>query len=90
MGNEPEARTFVLTIHAARAVSERGIELAWIERALTEPDEVRPDPAEAALRHSLKAIPEHGGRVLRVVVNVTVSPRRVVTVFFDRRERRRP
>jgi hypothetical protein len=29
-------------------------------------------------------IPEHGGRVLRVVLNVVAAPIRVVTVYFDR------
>jgi hypothetical protein len=29
-------------------------------------------------------LPEFGGRVLRVVVNKTVVPERVVTVYFDR------
>lgn len=30
-------------------------------------------------------IPEHGGRFLRVIVNHHVTPKRVVTLFFDRR-----
>jgi hypothetical protein len=38
--------------------------------------------------HYIKSIPEHGGRFLRVVVNQTVTPSRIVTVFFDRRLRR--
>jgi len=29
-------------------------------------------------------IPEHGDRVLRVVLNNTVVPARVVSVYFDR------
>jgi hypothetical protein len=35
--------------------------------------------------HHIKAIPEHGGRFLRVVVNPHVQPGRIVTLFFDRR-----
>jgi len=31
-----------------------------------------------------RKIPECEGRVLRVAVNVTVTPNRVVSVFFDR------
>ena len=31
-----------------------------------------------------RKIPEFGGRVLRVAVNTTVEPNRVVSVFFDR------
>ena len=30
---------------------------------------------------------EHEGRILHVVVNPHVTPKRVVTVFFDRRAR---
>ncbi len=38
--------------------------------------------------HYIKAIPEFGGRSLRVVMNLDVIPNRVITVFFDRRIRR--
>jgi hypothetical protein len=38
--------------------------------------------------HYIKAIPEHGERFLRVIVNHHVTPKRVVTLFFDRRLRR--
>jgi hypothetical protein len=31
-----------------------------------------------------RKIPEFGGRVLRVAVNTTVEPNRVVSVFFNR------
>jgi hypothetical protein len=39
--------------------------------------------------HYFKEISEHGGRILHVVVNPHVSPKKVVTVFFDRRARRK-
>lgn len=35
--------------------------------------------------HYIRAIPEQGGRFLRVVVNTRVRPNQVVTLFFDRR-----
>ncbi|MBI5681571.1 MAG: DUF4258 domain-containing protein [Deltaproteobacteria bacterium] len=38
--------------------------------------------------HYFKSIPEHDGRILHVVVNPHVSPKKIVTVFFDRRARR--
>jgi hypothetical protein len=40
-----------------------------------------------ALTHALAKIPECGDRVLRVVYNAYVDPLRVVTAYFDRRER---
>jgi hypothetical protein len=36
-------------------------------------------------KHYLKQIPQSGGKFLRVIVNPSVSPKRVITAFFDRR-----
>ncbi len=36
------------------------------------------------LIHALRAIPEFGDRVLRVIYNRTRQPPHVVTAFFDR------
>lgn len=79
---------YVLSTHAERVLIERGIKRDWVERTLAEPDETRPDARDKSLVHHLRVIPEHGNRVLRIVVNETVDPRRIVTIFFDRRERR--
>jgi len=43
------------------------------------------DPHDAAVERRFRRIPEFGDRVLRVAVNTTVDPLRVVSVFFDRR-----
>ncbi|MYB25567.1 MAG: hypothetical protein F4X37_10780 [Acidimicrobiia bacterium] len=42
------------------------------------------DPCDAEVERFYRTIPERGGRVLRVLVNVTADPWRVVTAFFDR------
>jgi hypothetical protein len=47
-----------------------------------ERNRIKADPGTV---HYLGTIPEHGHRVLRVVINRQVSPVRVVTVFFDRK-----
>jgi hypothetical protein len=60
----------------------------WVKQALDAPD--RTDNPVDGTAHYIKAIPEHGGRFLRVVVNPTVTPRRIATVFFDRRLGRPP
>ncbi len=60
----------------------------WVWRTLQSPD--RTELGADGNAHYIKAIPEHGGRFLRVVVNRRVAPERVVTVFFDRRLRRKP
>lgn len=87
--NTPEELPFDLTAHARQVVAERGIALAWVARVLSAPERTEPDSVDAELHHALASIPEHGGRVLRVVYNRTTSPWRVVTAYFDRRERRK-
>jgi hypothetical protein len=81
---------FVLTAHAATALSERDIEIAWVEQVLRQPVRIEPDREDATLRHALGRIAEWANRVLRVVYNETVEPRRAVTVYFDRTLRNEP
>ena len=78
---------FILTMHASHVVVERELKLEWIDLALSAPDRTNRDPNHPTLCHSLRSIPERGGRVLRVVYNDTQTPWLVVTAFFDRRER---
>ncbi|MDA8107724.1 MAG: DUF4258 domain-containing protein [Betaproteobacteria bacterium] len=80
----PEIPAFVLTEHAKVVLAERGIPLAWVERALARPQRTAVDDADPELRHAIAAIPEHGDRYLRVIYNFTVAPWRVVTAYFDR------
>ena len=75
---------FDLTKHAQKALEERGIPVEWMERTLSAPELVLPDPDAATVERRFRRIPEFGGRVLRVAVNTAVDPNRVVSVFFDR------
>ena len=75
---------YELTQHAREVLAERRIRVEWLERALSEPELKQPDPADATLERRYRKIPEHENRVLRVVVNTTVAPERVVSVYFDR------
>lgn len=75
---------FELTKHAQQVLDERGIPVEWMERTLTEPELVLPDPEDASIERRFRRIPEFGGRVLRVALNTTAEPNRVVSVFFDR------
>lgn len=75
---------YELSQHAHDVLTERKIPVEWLERALHEPELKRPDPADATLERRYRKIPEHANRVLRVVVNTTVAPERVVSVYFDR------
>jgi hypothetical protein len=84
----PSTPTFRLSAHAERVIAERRISRAWIERVLSSPARVEPDPFDPCLSHALAPIFERDGRVLRIVYNHEEKPRLVVTAFFDRRERR--
>ena len=75
---------FELTKHAQKALDEREIPAEWMERTLSAPELVLPDPEDATVERRFRRIPEFGNRVLRVVVNTAVEPQRVVSVFFDR------
>ena len=76
---------FELTKHAQKALNEREIPMEWLERTLAAPELTLPDPDDATVERRFRRIPEFGGRVLRVAVNTTVEPKRVVSVFFDRK-----
>ena len=75
--------SLVFTAHARTMMHERGIQEDWIRNTVHNPDstELRQDDEV----HYLKMIPENGGKVLRVVINPSVDPKRVITMFFDRR-----
>jgi Domain of unknown function (DUF4258) len=72
------------SLHALDVLHERDISEEWVRRVLDAPTVERADFVDPALVHALAAIPERGGRVLRVVYNREVEPIRVVTAFFDR------
>lgn len=73
--------------HAQEMLQERRIPEEWMWRTIDEPD--RLETGADGNTHYMKAIAEHGGRSLRVVVNTHLQPKRIVTVFFDRRLGRR-
>lgn len=76
---------YQLTDHAVTTVSERNIDMSWIERAISHPARVEPDKSDPELQHHLLGIEENENRVLRVVINTTVEPLRVITAYFDRK-----
>jgi hypothetical protein len=75
---------YELTQHARDVLADRCIPVDWLEQALGEPELRQADPTDATLERRCRRIPEHEKRVLRVVVNVTVVPERVVSVYFYR------
>lgn len=75
---------YELSNHAAKRMQERKIEERWVEMTLAEPDRDEQDPIDSQARHALKRIAEKDNRVLRVVYNDTTSPKRIISVYFDR------
>lgn len=82
------ADDIVFTTHAQATMIERGIKEEWVWDAIRSAD--RQELGKDANTHFLKAIGEFDARILRVIVNRNVEPNRIVTVFFDRRLRRKP
>ena len=74
---------FELTKHATQALAEREIPVEWVEQTLAAPELRLPDPDDPTVERRYRRIPEFGGRVLRVAVNGTIAPERMVSVFFD-------
>ena len=71
------------TAHASRMLKERRIAREWVDRTLVSP--VQTETKADGTVHYLGTVAEHGGRILRVVVNPKQEPPQVITVFFDRR-----
>jgi hypothetical protein len=69
---------------ARHVISERNISDEWIDQVISDPDLVTKDHEDPELEHHLGTIEEFGNRVLRVVLNTTVEPSRIVTAYFDR------
>lgn len=78
---------YTLTAHATVVLAERAIPVAWVTHVLEHPERTEPDRTDSALIHALGRIREFGNRVLRVIYNDTTTPKRIVTVYFDRTQR---
>ena len=74
----------ILTAHARQVMAERDIPLDWVQRTVDAPALRSRDPYDEEVERFYLPIAERGNRVLRVAVNVTSDPWRVVSAFFDR------
>lgn len=68
-------------------LKERCISSQWVQNTLSLPDYVENNPDGTT--HYIKKIEEYERRWLRVIVNEKKVPPVIVTVFFDRRLRRK-
>lgn len=74
--------------HAKDMLIERGIVEEWVWRTVNAPDRKRRHPDHDNM-HYTKMLGDAKGRVLHVVVDERSQPNHVVTVFFDRRMRKK-
>ena len=77
---------FEFTEHARDMLKERDIQEELVWRTIDNPDKTEIGKDENT--HYYKAIEEMKNRILHIVVNNNVSPKKLITVFFDRRARR--
>ena len=76
---------YTFTAHARDMLREREIPEQSVLQAINEPDEK--NMGNDGNMHFFKSMPERENRILHVVVNETVEPSRIVTLFLDRRRR---
>jgi hypothetical protein len=76
---------YIFTKHALDMMEERSISETWVWRTINESENIF--TSDDGNLHFSKAITEKENRVLHVVVNPNVSPKRIITLFFDRRLR---
>ncbi|MFH1109854.1 MAG: DUF4258 domain-containing protein [Planctomycetota bacterium] len=82
--------SFTISGHARRRMTQRGITDGEIRRVLMNPDRVERDPDDTELMHAVKRFFREGDSVvLRVVYNEVRRPWRIVTVYCDRKARRK-
>jgi len=81
------AQEYEFSSHARDMLAERAIREERVYETIAE-HEIRRRAEDGTIRFA-RRIEELGGRYLRVVVNPAVKPRRIVTMFFDRRLRGR-
>jgi hypothetical protein len=76
---------FQLSSHAHEQMIIRELKISWVSDTLSNPERILLLADSFGNTHYLKQISEFGNRWLRVVVNPTQEPPRIVTLFFDRR-----
>lgn len=81
------AKPLRFTGHARTAIAERELAEAWVEAAALSPEWEAPDPRPGVVRR-YRAIPERGGRILRVACVETPDEIRILSAFLDRRARK--
>jgi hypothetical protein len=77
---------YIFTAHAKDMLREREITEEWVLQCIQNPD--KSQLGDDGNMHYLRLLAERDNRILHVVVNENVEPKRIVTLFLDRRERK--
>jgi hypothetical protein len=83
-------KPIALTAHAQIRLQNRRIDPKWVEETILDPEWIEGEPRDPTIERRFRAIPQFGGRVLRVACVETNSSIRVISVMFDRNARRKP
>lgn len=78
---------YILSKHAQAQQTERHIPDEWIRQTVEEPDEILERADKNGNTHYIRSIADFGKRKLRVIVNTSDEPNKIVTLFFGRRLR---
>ena len=77
---------YIFTVHAKDMLKEREIKEEWVLQTIQNPD--RRQIGNDSNTHYFRILPDRANHTLHVVVNETVKPNRIITLFLDRRERK--
>ena len=80
-------KAIVFTQHALNAMRERQLDEQWVTETVQAPQWHEADPHDVTISRRFRAIPERGGRYLRVACVETATEIRILTAFLDRRPR---
>ncbi len=75
------------TAHAKTVISERSLDLKWIERTVHSPEWCEDAPSGPPMERRYRRISECGDRVLRVICLEMATEIRIITAFLDRHAR---
>jgi len=76
--------SLIYTEHALQRMAKRQLPQEWVDRTVSNPARIEPDPEDISLEHRLAILPELANRVLRVIVSKD-EPNRVITAYLDRK-----
>jgi len=77
---------YFFTAHAKDMLKEREILEEWVLQTIRNPDKRK--LGSDGNTHYFRLLPERENHILHIVVNESVEPNRIVTLFLDRRERK--